>query len=199
MKQRHILSTPFILSFCVSFLVACGQTKTSDFDADIKYDQSSDHEYDEFHNHDEHMHQAAEEGALSAHVHGEGQFVIVRTQTGFLANFIAPLASVGLKPSLEDISKLPKDVTQNWLETDSAAKCMEQKESRLVSIIRTGDHGELDLDVTFTCKNMDKLSNITLAIFDQTSALEKVEGLLIVNGDQKVQTLTQESPAIILN
>ena len=209
MKRYHALTAPLMLSVCLGFFAACGQVKASDSDkahelhesheaheADDKHDNHEGH--DEHDEHDKHAHNQAEQGALSAHVHGEGQFVIVKTKAGFMANFIAPLASVGLKPSLEDISKLPKAIQEGWLTADSAAKCTAQKDLTFVSIIRAGDHGDLDLDMTFTCKNMDELGKVTLNLFDQTPALEKVEGLLIVNGDQKVQILTQENPTLVL-
>ena len=168
-------------------------------------DQTDEHDHEETsvktsddndaHDHDEH----SKEGSLTAHVHGQGQLVVVRSETGYLANFIAPLASLGLDPSETDSDSLPDSITKNWLIGDAEAKCEAETKQSFIAIQRLGDHGEIDLDYTFTCQDPSKLKTVRLAFFENISALETVSATFMHAGNQTTQSLSQKNPTVILH
>ena len=72
------------------------------------------------------------------------------------------------------------------------------RDSGAASIRPIGDHGNLVVDLTYTCASIDQLEAIDLTGFANFSGMEQVDAVFLTDTDQVAATLTASEPRLNL-
>jgi hypothetical protein len=166
-------------------------------EADSVADEHSDHNEDHNEDHDEHdEHDHAEDHAEDdeehdhaggeAHVHGLSDLAISIDAATVSVSLEGALANFDLDESLRTLD----DATPY---TDGivdlvGGECT--RETSDVSIRAIGDHGNLTVDLVYSCAAIDGLSAINVTAFSAFEGFEEVNAVILTETGQTASTLT---------
>ena len=162
------------------------------------HDHGDDHAEDEHdhddHAEDEHDHDDHDHAGGEAHVHGlsdlavslEGNTVSVSVE-GALANF--------------DLDETIRTLDNTTPYSDNlvaliGGDCVRDQAD--VSIRPIGDHGNLTVDMVYTCADIGALEAIDVTAFGTFSGFEEVNAVVLTETDQTASTLTASAPRLDL-
>ena len=152
-------------------------------------DHADDHEGHDHDNHDNHDHAGGE-----AHVHGLTEMAVAIDGNTVSVSFDGALANFDLDESirtLDDTSPYTDGVI-----TLVGGACAQDGATATIRPI--GDHGNLMVDLTYTCAEIGSLEAIDVNAFEQFAGFEEVNAVALNEADQSAATLTASSGRIDL-
>lgn len=154
-------------------------------DEDDEHDHGEDHAEDD----DDHDHAGGE-----AHVHGLSDLAISIDATTVSVSLEGALANFDLDESLRTL-----DDTTPY--TDGivdlvGGECT--RETSDVSIRAIGDHGNLTVDLVYSCAAIDGLSAINVTAFSAFEGFEEVNAVILTETGQTASTLTASNTRLDL-
>lgn len=160
---------------------------------DAHADDEHDHDHDA-HNHDEDDHDDHDHAAGEAHVHGlsdlavslDGDTVSISLE-GALANF-----------DLDETTRTLDDTTpySDNLVALVGGDCARDQAD--VSIRPIGDHGNLTVDMVYSCGDIGALQAIDITAFGAFSGFEQVNAVILTETGQTASTLTASAARLDL-
>lgn len=173
------------------------ETVEADSVADEHSDHNEDHDEHDEHDHDEdhaeddedHDHAGGE-----AHVHGLSDLAISIDATTVSVSLEGALANFDLDESLRTLD----DATPY---TDGivdlvGGECT--RETSDVSIRAIGDHGNLTVDLVYSCAAIDGLNAINVTAFSAFEGFEEVNAVILTETGQTASTLTASNTRLDL-
>ncbi len=173
------------------------ETVEADSVADEHSDHNEDHDEHDEHDHDEdhaeddehHDHAGGE-----AHVHGLSDLAISIDATTVSVSLEGALANFDLDESLRTLD----DATPY---TDGivdlvGGECT--RETSDVGIRAIGDHGNLTVDLVYSCAAIDGLSAINVTAFSAFEGFEEVNAVILTETGQTASTLTASNTRLDL-
>jgi len=151
-----------------------------------EHDHEDDHED---HDHDEHDHAAGE-----AHVHGLSELAISLDGQALSLSLEGALANFGLDETLRALDD-PAPYTDGIVAFTGGDCSREQAQAEIRPI---GDHGNLVIDMVYSCAAMAELSAVTVTAFERFSGFEEVNAVVLTDARQFAGTLTAASPDLDL-
>ncbi|MHA7898616.1 MAG: ZrgA family zinc uptake protein [Henriciella sp.] len=157
---------------------------------DSEHDHAEDaHDHGDDHDHD-HDHAGGE-----AHVHGLSELAATLDGSALSVSIEGALANFDLDESLREIADPAPFATGtveiiggDCTQTDSA-----------VGVRPVGDHGNMTIDLTYTCANVDGLEAINVIGFDSFAGFEQVNAVFLTEIGQTAETLTESDTRLDLN
>ncbi len=146
--------------------------------------EAHDHDEEDHHDHDDHDHAGGE-----AHVHGltdmavsiDGNTVSISLD-GALANF--------------DLDETLRTLDDSAPYTDGVVALVGgdcTQDDAVASIRPIGDHGNLMVDLTYTCAALESLEAIDVIAFERFTGFEDVDAVVLNESAQSASTLTRSS------
>lgn len=161
------------------------------------HDHGDDHEHEDGeHDHaeDEHDHDHDHAGG-EAHVHGLSELAATLDGSVLSVSIEGALANFDLDESLREIADPAPYATGtveiiggDCTQTDSA-----------VGIRPIGDHGNMTIDLTYTCANVDGLEAINVTGFESFAGFEEVNAVFLTDIGQTAETLTESDTRLDLD
>lgn len=150
---------------------------------------SEDHgeEHGEHHDHGEHDHGDHDHGAGEAHVHGLSDLAATLDGSTLSISIEGALANFDLDETLRTL-----DDTTPY--TDSTVEVIGgdcTRDSAAASIRPISDHGNLMIDLTYTCAAPDAIEAIEVTGFQIFAGFEEVNAVFLTDTDQTAETLTE--------
>jgi|GEM_PF-2917180 len=157
-----------------------------DHDHDDHGDEADDHDHDE-HDHDDHGDEDHDHAGGEAHVHGlsdlaasiDGATLSVSVE-GALANFDLDETIRELEDTTPYSDSLIEIVGGDCVRNDAQ-----------VGIRPIGDHGNLMVDLTYTCSAPGDISGIEVTGFQTFAGFEEVNAVYLTDAGQIAETLTE--------
>ncbi|MEM6652971.1 MAG: DUF2796 domain-containing protein [Pseudomonadota bacterium] len=148
------------------------------------HDHDHDHDHDHSHDHD-HDHDHASPGG-EAHVHGKADLAISLEGSALSVSLISPLDNFGLPESLTSVEN--EATYLNGVIALVGGDCgLDQSD---LEIRNRGDHGNMAIDLTYTCAEIDTLEAIDVVAFSNFPGFEEVDAVVLTDSDQMAETLT---------
>ncbi len=194
---------------------AAVEVAATDADADEHDHAEDDHDGDE-HDHDEHDHEEDHDGhdhdddhaddhadhdhedhdhaGGEAHVHGLTDMAVAIDGSSVSISLDGALANFDLDESIRTLD----DTTPytDGIVSLVGGDCVQ--DGAIATIRPIGDHGNLMVDVTYTCAAIGSLEAIDVNAFEQFSGFEEVNAVILNETDQSAATLTGSSARIDL-
>ncbi len=132
-----------------------------------------------------------------AHVHGHAELAAVLEGRDLVVTLHAPLASFGLPekvPETEEEARLLEQARlqlQDPLQAvtiDAAASCIFSGSD--IDFSYRGDHGSVEIDYNYSCSQPEKLTSLTIGLFDAYEGMEEIEAVFLAGAGQNAETLT---------
>nr|WP_070960732.1 DUF2796 domain-containing protein [Hyphomonas sp. Mor2] len=162
-----------------------------DHDAHDHDDDEEDHDHgDEDHAHDDHDHAGGE-----AHVHGLSDLAASLDGSTLSVNVEGALANFDLDETLRTLDDTTP-YTDN-LVAIIGGDC--SRDSASASIRPISDHGNLVVDLTYTCTSPDAIDAIEVTGFQTFAGFEEVNAVFLTDADQTAETLTESDTRLDLN
>ena len=169
---------------------------------DHDHDAHEDHDHDE-HDHDEHDHEGEEHSdhdhdhdhaGGEAHVHGLSDLAVSLDGDTVSVSVEGALANFDLDESIRTLS----DTTpyESSLVALQGGECTQDEAA--VSIRPIGDHGNLTVDLTYTCAAIDTLTGVDVIGFQTFAGFEEVNAVLLTDTGQTAETLTASDTVLDL-
>lgn len=173
------------------------ETVEADSVADEHSDHNEDHDEHDEHDHDEDHAEDDEEhdhAGGEAHVHGLSDLAISIDAATVSVSLEGALANFDLDESLRTLD----DATPY---TDGivdlvGGECT--RETSDVSIRAIGDHGNLTVDLVYSCAAIDGLSAINVTAFSAFEGFEEVNAVILTETGQTASTLTASNTRLDL-
>lgn len=176
-------------------------------DHDHEEDHEDEHDHENEHDHgDEHDHDHEESDAhdhANDHDHGGGE-----AHVHGLSDLAASLDGATLSVSVEGaLANFDLDESIRTLD-ETAAYATETVEiiggdcvqtANTVSIRPIGDHGNLSIDLTYTCGSPDKIAAINVTGFQTYQGFETVNAVYLTESGQSAETLTESDTRLDLH
>ena len=144
-------------------------------------DHAEDHDGHDHGDHDDHDHAGGE-----AHVHGLSDLAVSLDGARVSVSLEGALANFGLDESireLEDVAPYTDGVVELI-----GGDCT--RDAAGASIRPIGDHGNLMIDLAYTCAAMDALEAVNVTGFANFSGFEEVNAVVLTETGQTAKTLT---------
>lgn len=157
----------------------------AEHDEDDEHDHGEDHAADD----DDHDHAGGE-----AHVHGLSDLAISIDATTVSVSLEGALANFDLDESLRTL-----DDTTPY--TDGVVDLVGgecTRETSDVSIRAIGDHGNLTVDLVYSCAAIDGLNAINVTAFSAFEGFEEVNAVILTETGQTASTLTASNTRLDL-
>lgn len=141
------------------------------------------HDHDEDHDHEDHDHDHA---GGEAHVHGLSDLAVSLDATTLSVSVEGALANFDLDETLRELD----DDTPytDGLIALVGGDCT--RDAASVSIRPIGDHGNLMVDLSYTCTSTADVEAIDLIAFDTFNGFEEVNAVILTDTGQSATTLT---------
>ena len=156
-----------------------------DHDADDHDDDHTDHVED----HDDHDHAGGE-----AHVHGVSEMAISLETDTISVSLEGALANFDLDESLRVLADT-SPYTDGLIELVGGECTREQSDASIRAI---GDHGNLIVDLVFSCASVEDLSAINVTAFGAFSGFEEVNAVILTETGQTASNLTASNTRLDL-
>jgi len=161
-----------------------------------EHSDDADHDHDE-HDHDEHDHgeEDHDHAGGEAHVHGVSDLAASLDGSTLSISVEGALANFDLDESirtLDDISAYT-DGTVQVIGGDCT------RDSAGASIRPIGDHGNLMIDLTYTCSAAASIEAIEVTGFQSFAGFEEVNAVFLTDAGQTAETLTESDTRLDLN
>ncbi|MEM7328754.1 MAG: DUF2796 domain-containing protein [Pseudomonadota bacterium] len=147
-----------------------------DEDHDAHEHEDDDHDHDEDHDH----------AGGEAHVHGVSDLAVSLDGAGVSVSLDGALANFGLDETIRSLDETAP-YTDGVIEL-VGGDCTRDQAS--ASIRPIGDHGNLTIDLAFTCASIDALEAINVTGFANFSSFETVNAIVLTETGQSAKTLT---------
>lgn len=151
-------------------------------------DEHADHDEDEHAHGDEHDHDHGDAGG-EAHVHGLSDLAASLDASTLSVSIEGALANFDLDESLRTLD----DATPY---TDGIVEIIGgdcARDSADASIRAIGDHGNLMIDLTYTCAAPDSIEGIEVTGFQGFAGFEEVNAVYLTDAGQSAETLTVDN------
>ena len=166
--------------------------------------EGDDHEHDE-HDHDEHDHEGEDHSdhdhdhdhdhaGGEAHVHGLSDLAVSLDGNTVSISVEGALANFDLNESIRELDDTAPYT--NSLVALQGGDCTQ--EDATVGIRPIGDHGNLTVDLIYTCSAMESLSGIDVVGFQTFAGFEEVNAVLLTETGQTAETLTASDTVLDL-
>ena len=149
-----------------------------------------DHDH-ESHDHDDHDHDHA---GGEAHVHGLSELAVSLDGAQVSVSLEGALANFGVDETLRTLDN-PADYTDTVIALEGG-ECT--RDSASASIRPVGDHGNMMLDMVYTCAAIESLEALTVTGFESFTGFEQVNAVVLTETGQSASTLTAESARLDL-
>ena len=149
-----------------------------------------DHDH-ESHDHDDHDHDHA---GGEAHVHGLSELAVSLDGARVSVSLEGALANFGVDETLRTLDN-PADYTDTVIALEGG-ECT--RDSASASIRPVGDHGNMMLDMVYTCAAIESLEALTVTGFESFAGFEQVNAVVLTETGQSASTLTAESARLDL-
>lgn len=148
-------------------------------DEEHAHDEHDDHA--EHEDHDDHDHASGE-----AHVHGVSDLAASLDGATLSISLEGALANFGIDETLRTLDDAAPytDTVVSIVGGDCA------RDSATASIRPIGDHGNLQIDLTYTCGSSDDIEAIDVVGFQSFSGFEEVNAVFLTDAGQTAETLT---------
>ena len=190
--------TPPVVEETVEVEVATVVEAAAETEADHDdHDDHEDHDADE-HDEDEHAHDDDhdhDEADGEAHVHGHSDLAASLDGSTLSISVEGALANFDLDESLRTLEDTTP-YTDN-LVAISGGDCT--RDSASASIRAIGDHGNLMVDLTYTCATPDTISAIDVTGFQTFAGFEEVSAVYLTDSGQTAETLTTSDTRLDIN
>ena len=178
---------------------AAAETEADHDDHDAEGDHD-DHDADEHdgHDEDEHAHDDDhdhDEAGGEAHVHGHSDLAASLDGSTLSISVEGALANFDLDESLRTLEDTTS-YTDN-LVAIGGGDCT--RDSANASIREIGDHGNLMVDLTYTCATPDTISAIDVTGFQTFAGFEEVSAVYLTDSGQTAETLTTSDTRLDIN
>lgn len=140
-----------------------------------------DHETHDHEDHDDHDHAGGE-----AHVHGLSELAVSLDGSQVSISLEGALANFGLDETLRTIED-PAAYTDTVIALEGG-DCT--RESASASIRPVGDHGNMMIDMVYSCAAMDGLEALVVTGFETFAGFEEVKAVVLTETGQTASTLT---------
>lgn len=193
--------TPPVVEETVEVEVATVVEAAAETEADHDdHDDHEDHDADEHdgHDEDEHAHDDDhdhDEAGGEAHVHGHSDLAASLDGSTLSISVEGALANFDLDESLRTLDDTTP-YTDN-LVAISGGDCT--RDSASASIREIGDHGNLMVDLTYTCATPDTISAIDVTGFQTFAGFEEVSAVYLTDSGQTAETLTTSDTRLDIN
>ena len=160
-------------------------------------DEHDDHDEDEEHaGHDEHDHDesGSDHAGGEAHVHGESELAVSIDGATISISIEGALANFDLDESLrtlEDASPYSEGVVELI-----GGECT--RDTSDVSIRPIGDHGNLTIDLVYSCASVESLTGLEVTAFGTFAGFEEVDAVILTETGQTGATLTKSDTRLDL-
>lgn len=147
-----------------------------------EHDHADDEHGEDAHDHDEDDHAGGE-----AHVHGLSDLAASLDGATLSVNVEGALANFDLDESLRELADTAPytDTTVTIIGGDCT------RDSAAASIRPIGDHGNLMIDLTYTCGEPDAIEAIDVTGFQSFDGFEEVNAVFLTDSGQTAETLTE--------
>lgn len=166
-------------------------------DAEHDQDEHGKHDEDEHDDHDDHAHDHDNEDGidLSAHAHGAADLAVVLEGETLSISLDSPLANFGVSEGgaeMDQVEGMYKaaPMPSSAFTPTAAAGCDVTEEER--NIIRSGDHGRFEWQISYTCAAPENLTGITVDLF-KMKGFERIDAVMIGENGETAKTLTAKS------
>jgi hypothetical protein len=165
--------------------------------ADADNHEHDDHDDDahEDHSEDDHDHDHDHDGAGEAHVHGLSELAASLDGSTLSVSLEGALANFGLDESIRELEDTAPYT--DGLVAIIGGDC--RQENAAASIRPIGDHGNLVVDLTYSCTSVDELEAIDVTGFASFSGMEQVDAVYLTDTDQVAAALTASASRLNLN
>lgn len=151
------------------------------------HDDRADHDHadDDEHAHEDHDHDHDHAGG-EAHVHGKSDLAVSLDGASVSISLEGALANFGLDETIRDLPDTAPYT--DGVVALQGGDC--SRDSASASIRPIGDHGNLMIDLTYTCAAIDDLTGIDVTGFANFSGFEEVDAVVLTDAGQTADTLT---------
>ena len=157
-----------------------------DHDHDEAHDHEDGHDHGDAHDHgDDHDHDHDHAGG-EAHVHGLSDLAVSLDGASVSVSLEGALANFDLDESLRTVED-PAPYTDGIV-TLIGGDCTRDQAG--VSIRPIGDHGNMMIDMTYSCAAIDSLEAIDVTGFANFSGFEEVNAVVLTESGQTAKTLS---------
>ena len=164
------------------------------------HEDEHDHETEEGHDHEDHDHADEEDhedhdhAGGEAHVHGLSELAVSLDGAQVSVSLEGALANFGVDETLRTLDN-PADYTDTVIALEGG-ECT--RDSASASIRPVGDHGNMMLDMVYTCAAIESLEALTVTGFESFAGFEQVNAVVLTETGQSASTLTAESTRLDL-
>lgn len=158
-------------------------------DAHKDHDEHDEHEgHDDHNGHSDHDDHAGGE----AHVHGHAELAVVRDGNTITVSLESPLANYGLSETETDLGDTTRyaDQTAELI----GGECL--RTERSVSARSDGQHGQMVIDLTFSCDDASVITGVKVLAFDAFSGFEEIDAVALTDSGQSAVSLSPANPVI---
>ncbi|MEO1324144.1 MAG: DUF2796 domain-containing protein [Pseudomonadota bacterium] len=152
------------------------------------HDHAEDDHDHEAHDHDDHDHAEDDHDHAGgeAHVHGLSEMAVNLDGSSISVSFEGALANFGIDESLRTLDDYSA-YTNGVIDLVGGDCTRDQADA---SIRPIGDHGNLVIDLAYTCAAIGGLEAINVIGFANFSAFEEVDAVILTETGQTAKTLT---------
>lgn len=144
-------------------------------------EEDEEHAHDDHEEHDDHDHAGGE-----AHVHGVSDLAASVDGTSLSISLEGALANFGIDETLRTLDDAAPytDTVVSIVGGDCS------RDTATASIRPIGDHGNLQIDLTYTCGSSDAIEAIDVIGFQSFEGFEEVNAVFFTDAGQTAETLT---------
>lgn len=181
---------------------AASETDEHDHEDDHETEDGHDHEdHDhaddadhEDHDHESHDHDDHDHAGGEAHVHGLSELAVSLDGAQVSVSLEGALANFGVDETQRTLDN-PAAYTDTVIALEGG-ECT--RDSANASIRPVGDHGNMMLDMVYTCAAIESLEALTVTGFESFAGFEQVNAVVLTETGQSASTLTAESTRLDL-
>lgn len=165
-------------------------------DADANHHEDGEaHAEDEHDDHDDHAHDDDDHAGGEAHVHGVSELAASVDGTSLSISIEGALANFDLDETLRTLD----DATPytDGVVTVIGGDC--KRDSANADIRPIGDHGNLTVDLTYTCGTIADVAAIEVTGFQSFAGFEEVNAVFLTDTRQVAETLTDSDTRLDIN
>ncbi|MEL6861616.1 MAG: DUF2796 domain-containing protein [Pseudomonadota bacterium] len=164
-------------------------------EAHADHDAHDHEEHDhEAHDHDEHDHGDHDHGAGEAHVHGLSELAASLDGSTLSISLEGALANFGLDETIRELDDTAPYT--DGIVAVQGGECV--RDTASASIRPIGDHGNMMIDLTYTCSAIDSLTGIDVTGFANFSGFEQVDAVFLSDAGQTAESLTASDTVLDL-
>lgn len=165
-----------------------------DHNEDKEHDDHDEHDHDESGSdhadeHDDHDHAGGE-----AHVHGESELAVSIDGATISISIEGALANFDLDESLRTLEDA-RPYSEGVVEL-IGGECT--RDTSDVSIRPIGDHGNLTIDLVYSCASVESLTGLEVTAFGTFAGFEEVDAVILTETGQTGVTLTKSDSRLDL-